>query len=85
MAKLKENPNFKIPTIALTADAVAGAKEKYESLGFADYLAKPFSKAQVQEKLDDIFNVKKGVDFSEVPEYIITDASNGAFDNIKFD
>ena len=33
LAKLKENPNFKIPTIALTADAVAGAREKYLNLG----------------------------------------------------
>ncbi len=85
MAKLKENPNFKIPTIALTADAVAGAKEKYVSLGFADYLAKPFSKAQIQEKLDVIFKVKKQDDVSNAPIYVITDASNGAFDTIKFD
>lgn len=33
IARLKENPNFKIPTIALTADAVAGAEEKYKSEG----------------------------------------------------
>ena len=55
MAKLKENPNFNIPTIALTADAVAGAKEKYLGEGFADYIAKPFSKDQIKEKLDSIF------------------------------
>ena len=55
IAKLKENPNFKIPTIALTADAVAGASEKYLSEGFVDYLAKPFSKAQIKEKLDIVF------------------------------
>ena len=55
IAKLKEKPNFKIPTIALTADAIAGAKEKYLSDGFIDYLAKPFSKAQIKEKLDIVF------------------------------
>ncbi len=55
MAKLKENPNFNIPTIALTADAVAGAKEKYLSEGFVDYISKPFSKDQIKEKLDLIF------------------------------
>ena len=55
LQKLKENPNFNIPTIALTADAIAGAKEKYLSEGFVDYLAKPFSKAQIKEKLDVIF------------------------------
>ena len=52
--KLKENPNFKIPTIALTADAVAGAKEKYLSEGFVDYIAKPFKKDEIREKLDKI-------------------------------
>ncbi|MBQ6135216.1 MAG: response regulator [Bacilli bacterium] len=55
MEKLKENPSFNIPTIALTADAIAGAKEKYLSEGFVDYIAKPFSKAQIKEKLDMVF------------------------------
>ena len=56
LQKLKENPSFNIPTIALTADAIAGAKEKYVSEGFIDYIAKPFSKAQIKEKLDIVFN-----------------------------
>ena len=54
--KLKEKPNFNIPTIALTADAVAGAKEKYLSEGFVDYIAKPFNKNQIKEKLDLVFS-----------------------------
>ncbi len=59
LQKLKENTNFKIPTIALTADAVAGAKEKYVSEGFIDYIAKPFSKDQIKEKLDLVFSSNK--------------------------
>lgn len=55
LKRLKENPNFSIPVLALTADAVAGAKEKYISEGFVDYLAKPFNKEQIKEKLDSIF------------------------------
>ena len=55
LEKLKENPNFNIPTIALTADAIAGAKEKYLAEGFIDYIAKPFSKDQIKEKLDIAF------------------------------
>ena len=51
--------NFKIPVIALTADAVAGAKEKYVSEGFVDYIAKPFNKEQIKQKLDTVFNVSK--------------------------
>lgn len=56
LVKLKENPNFNTPVIALTADALSGAKEKYLALGFADYIAKPFSREQIKEKLDVIFN-----------------------------
>ena len=55
LAKLKENPAFEIPTIALTADAIAGAKEKYLKEGFIDYIAKPFSKDQIKQKLDMVF------------------------------
>lgn len=58
LEKLKENPEFKIPTIALTADAVAGSKEKYLSEGFVDYISKPFSKDEIKEKLDKVFNKK---------------------------
>ncbi len=60
IAKLKENPNFSIPTIALTADAVAGAREKYLGEGFVDYIAKPFSKDQIKEKLDSVFGGSAG-------------------------
>ena len=50
--------DIKTPVIALTADAVAGAEEKYLSEGFADYIAKPFSKDQIKIKLYKIF-IKK--------------------------
>ena len=53
--KLKENKNFNTPVIALTADALSGAKEKYMQEGFADHIAKPFSRDQIKEKLDKIF------------------------------
>ena len=55
LQKLKEMPNFMTPIIALTADAVAGSREKYLNEGFTDYIAKPFTKAQIKEKLDIIF------------------------------
>ena len=55
MQKLKEKPGFHIPVLALTADAVDGAKERYLSLGFTDYLAKPFTKKELEEKLDAIW------------------------------
>ncbi len=55
LKELKNIPGFSIPVIALTADAIQGAKEKYISEGFNDYIAKPFSKEQIKEKLDLIF------------------------------
>jgi len=55
LARLKENPQFNTPVVALTADAVSGAKEKYQAQGFVDYIAKPFSRNQIKEKLDLIF------------------------------
>ena len=58
LEKLKEMPDFRTPVIALTADAVAGAKEKYLEEGFAGYLSKPFNKKQIAEILDKIFNAK---------------------------
>ncbi|MGI6329946.1 MAG: hybrid sensor histidine kinase/response regulator [Bacilli bacterium] len=58
LRKLKEIPHFKTPVIALTADAVVGAREKYLAEGFIDYLPKPFNQEQIKEKLDLIFNEK---------------------------
>lgn len=57
--KLKEIPGFNTPTIALTADAVAGAEEKYMADGFVDYIAKPFNKEQIEEKINKIFMNKE--------------------------
>lgn len=56
MSKLKEMEGFNTPVIALTADAVAGAKERYLNEGFVDYISKPFSRDQIKEKLDIVFN-----------------------------
>lgn len=55
LIKLKEKEDFHTPVIALTADAVAGSKEKYISLGFVDYIAKPFNRKEIKEKLDELF------------------------------
>ena len=65
--ELKSMPSFNIPVIALTADAVAGAREKYISEGFIDYIAKPFSKDQIKEKLDIVFKDSK-VSFNKVEQ-----------------
>lgn len=47
---LEGNPSRDIPVIALTANAVVGAKEFYLEAGFQDYLTKPIE----PEKLEDM-------------------------------
>ena len=58
LAKLLKIPDFKTPVVALTADAVAGAREKYLGLGFNDYVSKPFKKEQLQEIVTKYCNYK---------------------------
>ena len=48
--ELEDNPSRNIPVIALTANAVVGAKEFYLKAGFEDYLSKPIE----PDKLEDI-------------------------------
>ena len=54
--KLKQIPNFSTKVIALTADAVEGAKEKYLGCGFDGYIAKPIDRKELNSILDDIFS-----------------------------
>ena len=56
MEKLRQIEGFNTPVIAVTADAVSGSKEKYLEKGFIDYISKPFSRDQIKEKIDKIFN-----------------------------
>ena len=54
LQKLKEIPGFHTPTIALTANAITGMREKYLADGFDDYLAKPIEKDQLVRVLNQI-------------------------------
>ena len=69
--KLKEIQGFNTPVIALTADAVAGAEENYKGEGFVDYIAKPFKRDQIKEKLDLIFDTNAPINWDEVPVHVI--------------
>mgnify|MGYP001623893530 CR=1 FL=1 len=52
LKKLKENKDFKIPVVMLTANAITGMKEKYLSKGFDDYLAKPIDQLELVRVLN---------------------------------
>lgn len=51
LKKLKELPDYNIPTIALTANALSGMREQYLTHGFDDYLAKPIEKGELDKIL----------------------------------
>ncbi|MDD5826482.1 MAG: ATP-binding protein [Bacilli bacterium] len=55
MKELKKMNHFNTPVIALTADAISGAQEKYQLLGFTDCVTKPFTKEIIKEKIDNCF------------------------------
>ncbi len=54
LTKLKyqeENESRSAPVIALTANAIHGAKEQYIDLGFTDYMSKPIDSKRLEEML----------------------------------
>lgn len=79
LKELKKNPLFKTPVIALTADAISGCEQKYLDEGFADYIAKPFSKDQIKLKLDKFLVTSPEIK-DEVPVY---DPTVDRFKNVE--
>ena len=56
LKRLKEMPNFNIPVIALTANAITGMKQEYLSCGFDDYLSKPIEKLELERVIKKYVN-----------------------------
>ena len=91
--KQADGPNTHTPVICLTADAVIGAKERYLSQGFDDYLTKPINSATLERMLkkylpeDKVIPVQEGT-FDEGSESETTTAAdeqyeNGFFESLK--
>lgn len=47
----KSSPNFETPVIMLTPNALAGMREQYMDVGFADYVSKPVRGAKLEEAI----------------------------------
>ena len=55
---LKEDSSYSIPTVALTANAISGMKEKYLNSGFDDYLSKPIDKNELNRVIRKFLDTK---------------------------
>ena len=58
LKKLKDLPDFSIPVVALTANAITGMREKYIGDGFDDYLAKPIEKDEMVRVFATLLHLK---------------------------
>ena len=79
LAELKKIPGFRIPVVALTANAISGMREKYLSEGFDDYLAKPIEKNEFIRVMNELLgrsNTEEIEVVSEVNEPVITNQEN---------
>ena len=56
LKNLKKIEGFKTPVIALTADAVVGAREKFLKAGFDEYVSKPIIKESLNKAIDIVLN-----------------------------
>ncbi len=54
MATLEGNLNIGVPVVALTANAVSGAKEMYMEMGFADYISKPINSHVIENMIKNM-------------------------------
>ncbi|MEI3529935.1 MAG: ATP-binding protein [Bacilli bacterium] len=56
LKKLKSIEGYNIPTVALTANAISGMREKYLNDGFDDYLSKPIDKNELTTIINKFLN-----------------------------
>ena len=59
LKRLKEMPDYNIPTIALTANALTGMKDEYLEAGFNDYLAKPIDRNELERVIRTYISSKE--------------------------
>ena len=73
LKELKKDSDFITPVVALTADALSGCEEKYKSLGFSEYLSKPFKKDELDDKLKKLLGDNNKISWDNVDSVVICD------------
>ena len=68
LKKLKENPDFKTPVVALTANAITGMRESYIAQGFSEYIAKPIEKETLITVMTRLIDVASDIENPEEVE-----------------
>lgn len=71
LTRLKADPKFNIPVVALTANAIQGMREQYMLLGFDDYLAKPIDKKELNRILNKYVLKNALVEGNDKPTKIV--------------
>ena len=51
LMQLSDNPNREKPVVALTANAISGARDMYLQAGFTDYLSKPIQSSKLEKMI----------------------------------
>ena len=75
--KLKSNPDFKIPVIVLTANAITGMREEYLAAGFDDYLSKPIERTELERVIKEHINKSNSTQMNTS----LSRATNSIFEN----
>ena len=82
MQELQDNKNTDTPVIALTANAISGARQEYIEHGFDDYLAKPVNANELEKIVEKYLPPEK---ISSVSIYHGDEPENDLFEKIPED
>jgi signal transduction histidine kinase/DNA-binding NarL/FixJ family response regulator/HPt (histidine-containing phosphotransfer) domain-containing protein len=77
LRKLENNPNESTPVIALTANAISGAREMFMEAGFSDYMSKPIQGERLEALVEKYLPVEVILHAGD-PGYLAPSATQAA-------